>query len=187
MTPLLGFSTPPQIPNNITSERLPITTIMFAATTPKNTPFAYHASTLTNPSPTISPAFVEANYEILESLLRERRRPEPRMEATPTLRLRSPRVRRQRERVVGFEDAPNNEGNRRGRNVEGIRPSEIEAREGENRGANLPPPLAAPRPSIGKEKENKKKKKKKERKLVNLMFIVWKERGRSKIKNSQPL
>ncbi|GJV66554.1 hypothetical protein Tco_1482063 [Tanacetum coccineum] len=129
---------------------MPVTTTVFTATTPKNTPFAYHASTLTNPNPTISPAFMEANYEILESLLRERRRqiriedlrteieyfsedydeerdmeprPEPRREATPTLRLR--------------------EGNRRGRNAEGIRPSEIEAREGENRGANLPPPLAA--------------------------------------------
>ncbi|GJT60421.1 hypothetical protein Tco_1003954 [Tanacetum coccineum] len=50
-------------------------------------------------------------------------RPEPRREATPTLQLR--------------------EGNRRARNAEGIRPLEIEAREGENRGANLPPPLAA--------------------------------------------
>nr|GEW47232.1 transposon Ty3-G Gag-Pol polyprotein [Tanacetum cinerariifolium] len=57
-------------------------------------------------------------------------RPEPRREATPTLRLRSPRVRRQRERVVRFKDAPNREGNRRGRNAEGIRPLEIEAMEG---------------------------------------------------------
>ncbi|GJU44950.1 reverse transcriptase domain-containing protein [Tanacetum coccineum] len=157
MTPPPGFSIPPQIPNNTTSKRPPVTTIMFAATTPENTLFAYHASTLTNPNPTISPAFVEANYEILESLLKERRRqicnedlrtklgyfnedydeeremeprPEPSREATPTLRLRSLVVRRQRERVVGFEDAPNREGNRRGRNVEGIRPSEIEAREG---------------------------------------------------------
>ncbi|GJW55825.1 reverse transcriptase domain-containing protein [Tanacetum coccineum] len=65
-------------------------------------------------------------------------RPEPHREATPTLRLRSPKVRRQRERVVGFEEAPNREGNRRGRNVEGIRPSEIEAREGENRGGHQP-------------------------------------------------
>ncbi|GJZ01016.1 hypothetical protein Tco_0518977 [Tanacetum coccineum] len=44
---------------------------------------------------------------------------------------------------MGFEDAPNRVGNRRGRNAEGIRPSEIEAREGENKGANLPPLLAA--------------------------------------------
>ncbi|GJV25023.1 hypothetical protein Tco_1377718 [Tanacetum coccineum] len=70
-------------------------------------------------------------------------RPEPRMEATPTLWLRSPGIRRQRERVVGFKDAPNREENRRGRNVEGIRSLEIEAREGHhpltNMGGNLPP------------------------------------------------
>ncbi|GJS95539.1 hypothetical protein Tco_0802507 [Tanacetum coccineum] len=157
MTPPSGFSTPPQIPNNTTSERPPVTTTVFAATTPKNTPFAYHASTSANPNPMISPAFVEANYEILESLLRERRRqirnedlqteleyfsedydeeremeprPEPHREATPTLWPRSPVVHRQRERVMGFEEAPNREGSRRGRNAEGTRPSEIEAREG---------------------------------------------------------
>ncbi|GKB57683.1 reverse transcriptase domain-containing protein [Tanacetum coccineum] len=113
MMPPPGFSTPPQIPSNTTSERLPITTIVFVATTPENKPFAYHASTSTNPNPTISPSFLDANYEILQSLLRERRRqirnkdlqtkleyfsedydeeremeprPEPRREATPTLR-----------------------------------------------------------------------------------------------------
>ncbi|GJV94869.1 hypothetical protein Tco_1546446 [Tanacetum coccineum] len=53
---------------------MPTTTTMFAATTPKNTHLAYRASTSTNPSPVISPAFVEANYETLESLLRDRRR-----------------------------------------------------------------------------------------------------------------
>ncbi|GKD71005.1 hypothetical protein Tco_1325095 [Tanacetum coccineum] len=165
MTPPPGFSTPPQIPSNTTSERLPITTTVFAATTLENTPFAYHASTSTNPNPTISPTIVKANYEILESLLRERRRQihnedlrtelkyfsedydeereveprhEPSREATPTLRLTSPGVRRQQERVVGFEDVPNREGNRKGRNAEGIRPSKIEAREGENRGRIFP-------------------------------------------------
>ncbi|GKC67369.1 hypothetical protein Tco_1099967, partial [Tanacetum coccineum] len=71
MTPPPGFSTPPQIPNITTSERPPVTTTVFAATTPENTPFAYHASTSTNPNLTISPAIVEANYEILESTLRE--------------------------------------------------------------------------------------------------------------------
>ncbi|GJT76858.1 hypothetical protein Tco_1043583 [Tanacetum coccineum] len=167
MTPPLGFSTSPQIPNNTTSKRSPIITTVFAATTPENTPFTYRASTLTNPNHMISPAFVEANYEVLESLLRERRRkihnedlrtkleyfsedydeeremeprPEPNREATPTFRLRFLVVRRQQESVVGFEEAPNREGSRRGRNVEGIRPSKIEA---ENRGVNLPPPLAA--------------------------------------------
>ncbi|GKB78726.1 hypothetical protein Tco_1128411 [Tanacetum coccineum] len=165
MTPPPGFLTPPQIPSNTTSERLPITTTVFAATTLENTPFAYHASTSTNPNLTISPAFVKANYEILESLIRERRRqicnedlrtkleyfsedydeeremeprPKPRREAILTLQLRSPRVCRQRERVVGFKDAPNREGNKRGRNAEGIRPSEIKAREGGNRGRIFP-------------------------------------------------
>ncbi|GJZ13501.1 reverse transcriptase domain-containing protein [Tanacetum coccineum] len=171
MTPPPSFSTPPQIPNITTSERPLVTTTVFAATTPENTPFVYHASTSTNPNLMICPAFVETNYEILESLLRERQRqisnedlrteleyssedydeeremeprPEPRRLATLTLWLRSPRVRRQRERVVGFEDAPNREGNKRERNAEGIRPSEIEAREGHQPstnmgGGNLPP------------------------------------------------
>nr|GEU73255.1 hypothetical protein [Tanacetum cinerariifolium] len=170
ITPPPNFSTPPQIQNNTTSGRPPVTTIVFAATTPENTPFAYRASTSANLNPMISPAFVEANYEVLESLLRERQRqirnedlrtkleyfsedydeerkmeprPEPHREATPTLRPMSPMVRRQRERVVGFEEAPNREGSKRGRNAEGIRPSEIEAREDKNRRVNLPPPLAA--------------------------------------------
>ncbi|GJV04095.1 hypothetical protein Tco_1337664 [Tanacetum coccineum] len=51
-----------------------ITTTMFAATTPENKPLAYRASTSTNHNPVISPAFVEANYETLEFLLRDRRR-----------------------------------------------------------------------------------------------------------------
>ncbi|GJR77698.1 hypothetical protein Tco_0090063 [Tanacetum coccineum] len=140
MTPPPGFSTPPQIPNNTTSERPPVTITEFAATTPEYTSFACYASTSANPNPIISPAFVEANYEILESLMRERRRqirnedlqteldnfskdydeeremeprPEPHREATPTFWPRSPVVRRQRERVVGFEEAPNREGSRR--------------------------------------------------------------------------
>nr|GEZ92696.1 reverse transcriptase domain-containing protein [Tanacetum cinerariifolium]GEZ92707.1 reverse transcriptase domain-containing protein [Tanacetum cinerariifolium]GFA42907.1 reverse transcriptase domain-containing protein [Tanacetum cinerariifolium] len=47
---------------------------MFAAATPENTPPAYCASTSTNTNPVISPAFGEANYETLESQLRDRRR-----------------------------------------------------------------------------------------------------------------
>ncbi|GJV50228.1 hypothetical protein Tco_1440440 [Tanacetum coccineum] len=147
--PPLGFSTPPQIPNIITSERLPMNTTVFAATTPENTPYVYRASTSANPNPMISHAFVEANYEVLKSLLRERRRqirnedlrsgleyfnedydgeremkprPEPNREATPTLRLR--------------------EGRREGRNTEGSRPSETKTRENGNKGVNLPPLLA---------------------------------------------
>ncbi|GKD76765.1 hypothetical protein Tco_1339386 [Tanacetum coccineum] len=37
-------------------------------------PLANRASTSANPDPVISPAFVEANYEVLESLLRDQRR-----------------------------------------------------------------------------------------------------------------
>ncbi|GJW06406.1 hypothetical protein Tco_1568829 [Tanacetum coccineum] len=98
-----------------------------------------------------SPAFVEANYETLESLLRDRRRQmrnndlrteleyfsedydeeremEPRSEparaVTPPLRAASPRVRRRRERVVGFEETQNRGENRVERSSEGGRPSE---------------------------------------------------------------
>ncbi|GKC54015.1 hypothetical protein Tco_1076760 [Tanacetum coccineum] len=118
----------------------------------------------------ISPAFVKANYKILESLLRDWRRQirnedlrtkleyfsedydeeremEPRpgrtREVTPPLRTRSPRVRRQRERVVGFEEAPNREGSRTGRNTEGNRPLKDRAEENGRREMNLPPLLAA--------------------------------------------
>nr|GEZ45041.1 hypothetical protein [Tanacetum cinerariifolium] len=107
ITPPLGFST------------IPITTTMFAATTPENTPMDYRASTSTNPNPVISLAFVKANYEALESLLRDRRRqmrnndlrteleyfnkdyneeremdprPEPTRAATPPFRVASPRI-----------------------------------------------------------------------------------------------
>ncbi|GJU78607.1 hypothetical protein Tco_1275677 [Tanacetum coccineum] len=165
MTQLPGFLTPPQTLNNTTSKRSPVITTVFAANTPKNTSFAYRASTSANPNPMITPAFMEANYEVLESLLRERRRqirnegirteleyfsedydeeremeprPEPNREATPTLQPMYHVVRRQRERVVGFEDAPNREGSKRGRNTEGNKPSEIKAREDENMGVNLP-------------------------------------------------
>nr|GEW13809.1 reverse transcriptase domain-containing protein [Tanacetum cinerariifolium] len=70
-------------------------------------------------------------------------RPEPTMKATPPLRLRSPGVRRQQERVVGFEECPNREGSKAGRNAEGSRPSEIKAKENGNSGMNLPLLLTA--------------------------------------------
>ncbi|GKB25752.1 hypothetical protein Tco_0865153 [Tanacetum coccineum] len=72
--PPSGFSTPPHIPNINTNERPPVTTTVFAATTPGNKPFVYRASTSTDPTLMISLAFVEANYEILKSLLRDSRR-----------------------------------------------------------------------------------------------------------------
>ncbi|GJY92898.1 hypothetical protein Tco_0508680 [Tanacetum coccineum] len=74
VAPSVGRATISLIPNNTTNERPLVITTVFAATTPENTPFAYCASILTNPNPMISPAFVEENYEVLESLLREQRR-----------------------------------------------------------------------------------------------------------------
>nr|GEZ83451.1 RNA-directed DNA polymerase [Tanacetum cinerariifolium] len=109
---------------------IPITTTMFSTTTPKNTPMAYRTSTSTNLNPVISLTFVEAIYEALESLLKDRHRqmrnndlrteleyfsedydkeqemeprPKPTRSATPPLRVASPRIRRQGKRIVGFE------------------------------------------------------------------------------------
>ncbi|GKA01780.1 hypothetical protein Tco_0674445 [Tanacetum coccineum] len=170
MTPPLVLSTLPHIPNVNTNERPPVTTTMFAATTPGNTPFAYLGFTLTDPTPMISPAFVEAKYEILESLLRDRRRqirnedlrteleyfnkdydeeremeprPERTREVTPPLRTRSPRVRRLHERVVGFKEALNRERSRIRWNTEGNRHSEAGAEENGRREMNLLPLLEA--------------------------------------------
>ncbi|GJV94121.1 hypothetical protein Tco_1541934 [Tanacetum coccineum] len=74
MTPPPILSTPPHIPNVNTNERPHVTTTVFSITTPGNTPFAYRASTSINHTPMISLAFLEANYEIPKSLLKDRRR-----------------------------------------------------------------------------------------------------------------
>ncbi|GKB58835.1 hypothetical protein Tco_0915021 [Tanacetum coccineum] len=170
MTPPSGFSTLTPIPDPNTNKLPPITTSVFTSNTPENTPLTHHASTSANPNPMISPAFVEANYEVLESLLRERRkqipnegirteleyfskeydeereiesRPERERETTLVLRMRSLRARRQRERVVEFEEALNREGGRVERNAEGGRPSEPGVNGSGIQGTNLPSLLAA--------------------------------------------
>ncbi|GJZ70257.1 hypothetical protein Tco_0633807 [Tanacetum coccineum] len=71
-------------------------------------------------------------------------RPERTREITPPLRTRSPRVRRQCERIVGFEEAPNRERSRIRRNVEGNGPSEAGAEENERREINHPPTFGIP-------------------------------------------
>ncbi|GJX12663.1 hypothetical protein Tco_0204421 [Tanacetum coccineum] len=143
---------------------------MFAATTPKNTPMAYRASTSANLNPVISPTFVEANYEALESLLRDRRRqmrnnvlrteleyfsedydeeremeprPEPTRAATPPLRVGSPRPRRRGERTMGFEGNQSRWESRVERNIEGGRPLEEAPRGNGGQSVNLLPLLAA--------------------------------------------
>ncbi|GJV24049.1 reverse transcriptase domain-containing protein [Tanacetum coccineum] len=134
-----GFSTLTPLPGPNASELPPITASTFTTKTPENTSLTNQASTSNNPDPMISPAFVEANYKVLESLLKERRRQrrdedlhteleyfseeydeeremEPRpmrvLKATPIPQAASSRVRRQKERVVEFEDAPNREESR---------------------------------------------------------------------------
>ncbi|GKD39459.1 hypothetical protein Tco_1259666 [Tanacetum coccineum] len=168
MTPPPGFSTLTPIPSS--NELPPITVPTFIARTPENTPLTNHASTLANPDPMISLAFVEANYEILESLLRERREHirnkdlrteleyfsedydeereiEPRLirirETNPVLYTRSPRTRRQKEMMVDFENVPNRDGGRVKRNSKGGRPSGRGADNDRSQGMNLLPLLAA--------------------------------------------
>ncbi|GJZ35619.1 hypothetical protein Tco_0581436 [Tanacetum coccineum] len=72
---------------------------------------------------------------------------EPRTEQTrevsPPLRTRSPRVCRQRERVVEFKEALNKEISKIGRNIEGNEPLEAGAEENRRQEMNLPPILAA--------------------------------------------
>ncbi|GJT06628.1 putative reverse transcriptase domain-containing protein [Tanacetum coccineum] len=77
-------------------------------------------------------------YTISGAIHREMElRPERTKEVTPPLRTRSPKVRRQHERVVGFEEAPNREGSKTGRNTKGNRPSKAGAEEN-GREINLP-------------------------------------------------
>nr|GEV25551.1 reverse transcriptase domain-containing protein [Tanacetum cinerariifolium] len=69
MTPPLGFLT--LTPIHSSNELPPITVSIFTATTAKNTSLNNRASTSANPDLMISPAFIEANYKILKSLVRE--------------------------------------------------------------------------------------------------------------------
>ncbi|GJT98772.1 reverse transcriptase domain-containing protein [Tanacetum coccineum] len=80
-TPPPGFSIPPHIRNINTTERPPVTTTVFAGTTPENTTFAYRASTSIDPAPVINPYFSEDYYGELEM----EPRPERTREATPSL------------------------------------------------------------------------------------------------------
>ncbi|GJZ37942.1 hypothetical protein Tco_0584133 [Tanacetum coccineum] len=113
--------------------------------TPENMPLAYRASTSANPDPMMSPAFIEANYEVLESLLRERRKQICNEDLRTELEYFSEGLRgfEDRERVVEFEDAPNRDRSRVERNSESGRPSEQRAEDGRIQGMNLPPLLAA--------------------------------------------
>ncbi|GKA93294.1 hypothetical protein Tco_0815280, partial [Tanacetum coccineum] len=140
MTSPPGFLTLIPIPGPNTNELTPITTSVFIANTPENTPLTHYASTSANPNPMISPAFIEANYEVLTSLLRERRKQIHNEDLQTELEYFSEE---QRERVVEFEEAPNREGDRVERNAKGGRPLEPGANRNRGQGINIPPLLAA--------------------------------------------
>ncbi|GJR24841.1 hypothetical protein Tco_0973368 [Tanacetum coccineum] len=118
-TPPPDFSTLTPLPDPNVGELPLITISTFTTRTPENTPLTNHASTSANPNLAISPTFIEANYEVLESLLRECRRPASVKETTPVLRTGSLHSRRQMGRVVEFEDAPNRDGSRVEKESEG--------------------------------------------------------------------
>ncbi|GJX68490.1 hypothetical protein Tco_0304217 [Tanacetum coccineum] len=102
------------------------------------TPLAYPASTSTNPDLMTSFAFVEANYEVLESLLREHKR-KMRNEDLHT-ELENFKA---EERAVEFLDAPNMDRSREERDTEVKRPSERRTKDNRHQGMNLPPLLAS--------------------------------------------
>ncbi|GKF91356.1 hypothetical protein Tco_0275057 [Tanacetum coccineum] len=68
---------------------------------------------------------------------------EPVRAATPPLQAASPRVRKRRERVVGFEETQNRGESRVERNNEGGRPSEEALRGNGSQNVNLSPLLVA--------------------------------------------
>ncbi|GJU94746.1 reverse transcriptase domain-containing protein [Tanacetum coccineum] len=70
-------------------------------------------------------------------------RPERAREFTLPLRMRSPRARRQRERLVRFKETLNRERDRIEGNTKGSEPSEVGVEENGKQEMNLPPLLAA--------------------------------------------
>lgn len=168
VTPPPGFSSLTPLPVTDANNLPPITVSTFTTRShPEITP-NHHASTSANPELIISPAFVDANYEKLESLLRARRRQirntemrreleyssdeydeeiemEPRPSTHrahhPILRIGSPASRRVEGRSVGFEGVPERTPTRKeGTVAEG---SNGRSRQRENAEVNLPPLLAA--------------------------------------------
>lgn len=168
VTPPLGFSTLTPISVTDTKSLPPITASTFTTRSHPETTPNLRASTSANPEPIISPAFVDANYEELESLPRARRRQvrntemrreleyssdeydeeiemEPRPSTSranhPVLRTGSPASRKTNGRNVGFDGVPERTPTRRdGTIVEG---SNGRSQQRGNTEASLPPLLAA--------------------------------------------
>ena len=168
VTPPPGFSTLTPIPSTDPNNLPPITTsTLTTRSNPKITP-NHNASTSAHHEPVISPAFVEANFEELESLLRARRRQvrntemrreleyssddydeEMEMEPRPqsqgvthsAMRIGSPSSRRTNGRSVSFKGIPERVPTRReGTMAEG---SNGRSQQRKSTQVNLPPLLAA--------------------------------------------
>ncbi|GKC33300.1 hypothetical protein Tco_1040594 [Tanacetum coccineum] len=132
-----GFSTLTPLPGPNMGELPPITISTFTTRSPNNTSLANHVSTSANPNPVISSAFVEANYEVLESILKDSKRQVRNEDIRTKLDYYSEE---QRRRVVEFEEAPNRDGSRA---ESDRRPSERRVEDCRSHGGNLPPILAA--------------------------------------------
>ncbi|GJR56516.1 reverse transcriptase domain-containing protein [Tanacetum coccineum] len=107
--------------------------------TSENTSLTNHASTLANPDPAISLAFIESNYKVLDSLLREWRRQTRNEDLCTELEYYSEEYDEEREmKPRPARDAPNRDGIRVERESKGRRHSERRVKDNENRGIFLP-------------------------------------------------
>nr|GEV45467.1 hypothetical protein [Tanacetum cinerariifolium] len=105
---------------------------MFTTSSLHETPPTNGAPTSSNPNPLISLAFVEANYKVLESMLRDWRR-----------QVGSRRVWIPQGRVVEFVEAPNRDESSLEGAFDGRRPSKRWVEDGGSYRENLPPLLTS--------------------------------------------
>nr|GEV09493.1 hypothetical protein [Tanacetum cinerariifolium] len=143
-----GFSTLTPLPSPNIGELPPITTSTFTIRSPKNTPLAKRASISANPYPVISPSFVESNYEVLESILKDRRRQVYNEDLRTELDYYSEEYDKEREmepRPLGAKETTFVLQIWVKRESDDRRPSERRSKDGGSRGVNLPPLLAAHR------------------------------------------
>ncbi|GJX48984.1 hypothetical protein Tco_0275829 [Tanacetum coccineum] len=142
-TPPLSFLTLTPLPGPNVGELPPITDFTFTTKSPENTPLTNRASTLGNPNPMISTAFVEAKNEVLKSILRDRKRQVHNEDLRTKLDYYGGEYDEEREMELRPVYAPNMNGSRVERESDGRRPLERRVEEGGSRRGNLPPPLAA--------------------------------------------
>ncbi|GKA71566.1 hypothetical protein Tco_0777705 [Tanacetum coccineum] len=145
-SPLLGFSILTPLPGPNVGELPPITASTFTTRSPDNMPLVHRASTSANLDPVISPAFVETNYEVLESLLRDRRRQVHNEDLRTKLDYYSEEYDEEMEMEPRLAHALNRDMSMVKREFDSRRRSERRVEEGRSRGSaltnlggNLPP------------------------------------------------